>query len=215
MKEKIAITVLEFDGQYDVEVFSWIDSIASKGDLIEAITEYGFDDQDGAIQYIQDLKETYTIVKLEQVSEEDMDDAPKEGMTEEAFWELIDSSLEQKDLKTQREWLVQTLAQMSDDNIQGFGEIIRSVSSSVYYHEQRQNAYRLAGVYGNDDSVDDFCMWLISRGKDVMEDVLRDPMEVTYYLNEKNLNEYGEATNELFGYATSYAMEAKRASKSK
>ena len=218
MKEKVSISLCHSFGEYDVEVFTWIDLLKTSGELIEELTNYAYPTQDKAQAYIKELAEEYEVMEVNHTSDEEKynqedesddfneDDQPM--MDEDEFWNIIELSLEQQGTEEQRLWLIDLLVQMSDEKIWSFENRMREIGRYVYNHENMVDAYRLAGVWGGDDSYSYFCSWLISRGKDIMDDVLANPMEVKYYLNSKNLTEDG-ARNELFGYVSVYALDKK------
>lgn len=201
MKQKVAISVIEFDEQYDVEVYRWVEVLQIKGDLIDDLSEYGFDDQDEAIEYIKDIKENLEIVSLNQLSEDDFEET-EINFSEDDFWYLVHLSLEQETFDKQIEWLIELLSQMPKAYIEAFHVFMSEIEKTIHQHENRQAACTLAGVCG-DDSTLYFCRWLISRGKNAMEEILLKPQKVTKYVTD------GKATNEAFGYVAYKALEQK------
>ncbi|UQZ32197.1 molybdenum metabolism regulator [Paenibacillus sp. PK3_47] len=107
-------------------------------------------------------------------------------MASNSFWKLIEQSRQHG--KEQVEWLTETLAKASVDEIARFEiEFINKMEQS-YTSAIWGAAYVLLGGC-SDDGFDYFRGWLIAQGEDVYNRVLNDPEYLAEYLSEEVLQE--------------------------
>ena len=128
-------------------------------------------------------------------------------MNKEQFWQIIDSVNQASpaaDQETRLRRITEVLGQYPTPDIMDWHLIIREYTRAAY----RDNLWRASswiGAHDTDDGFIDFRYWLISRGKEVYMNALRDPASLT----KVPLN--GEKPNfELFGYTASSAYDAKQ-----
>jgi len=97
-------------------------------------------------------------------------------MNTTAFWELIDKTREAScgDQEQQRALLINTLAQLPEEEIFAWDDIFDDLMDQAYSAELWEVAY-IVGCGCGDDGFTDFRAWLISQGRDMYEKVLADP----------------------------------------
>jgi hypothetical protein len=97
-------------------------------------------------------------------------------MNKFAFWKLIDDSRQRagRDLGQQVAELRASVEQLDPDDIVEFGRLFAEYWGRAYTWDLWAAAYILGGGC-SDDGFLDFRAWLISRGKRIYEDALRDP----------------------------------------
>jgi hypothetical protein len=92
------------------------------------------------------------------------------------FWSLIDRSRSghEEDTGAQEDALGELLRGRPRDELEAFERIYREQLARAYRWDVWGAGYVLNGGM-SDDSFDYFCDWLISRGREVFEQVLADP----------------------------------------
>jgi hypothetical protein len=88
------------------------------------------------------------------------------------FWTLIERSRDAPG--DQEEALTRLLAGRSSEDLQSFHRHFDSQLARAYRWDVWGAGYVLNGGMG-DDSFDDFCGWLVGRGRNAFEQVLADP----------------------------------------
>ena len=101
-------------------------------------------------------------------------------MDEQTFWGLIDQSRMDMDgdLDAQHEILVSKLSQYSPEEILEFDRILNKYNRESYTSDLWAAAYIINGGC-SDDGFDYFRGWLISKGRKVYEDALKNPESLT------------------------------------
>lgn len=112
-------------------------------------------------------------------------------MDENIFWNLIEQSLKKSDgeLSVQHEVLLSKLADLSAEEIIDFDKIFNRHHIESYTSNLWAAAYIINGGC-SDDVFDYFRGWLISRGKDVFENALKDPSSIADIID---IDEFEEA----------------------
>jgi hypothetical protein len=204
--DKLYVLISYFDEQYDVEAFHYLASTGAYGERIDELSDFGFESDDQAYAFAKNLMENYDVVEIKRIDvldDEISADAPSVFTGDVDFWDLIDRSLsETSTMNAQRKWLISYLAKCSDETISSFESFINDTFSRIRSNPNYMRAYRLAGIYGGDDSVYYFGGYLISRGKKDMERILADPMVI---------EEFDANVNEAFLYIAHYAEQEKYA----
>ncbi len=102
-------------------------------------------------------------------------------MTEEDFWQLIDESrrdfdpgLRDGNMQRQMANLRSCLEELPSEAVRDFDQVFESVLRRANTWSLWAAAY-VIGQGCSDDWFDDFRNWLVSMGRDVFEDALRDP----------------------------------------
>ncbi|SPH18530.1 hypothetical protein DEA8626_02069 [Defluviimonas aquaemixtae] len=95
-------------------------------------------------------------------------------MTEDVFWELIDTGLGIETLGERLDLLPERLAQFKPSAIRAFDKILREMDARAYRTDVWALAYLLQGGC-SDDAFDAFRGWLILQGRAVFEATLADP----------------------------------------
>ena len=207
-QSNIAINLYEMGGEYDVEVYSWIDELNIRGQRDDELSYFGAETKEEALSIIEELKTEYGLQEYTETSEDDDSDEDEYGTYN--FWSLVNMSLKHtRTLDEQRIWIIKVLSKMSNEFIDQFDEELHEEQSRVQNHKKFNKIYRLAGAHGGDDSYMDCAAWVISRGKDAVEKILEDPYAIYTYMTEESLDEYDSGLNELFSYVASYARDAK------
>jgi hypothetical protein len=107
-------------------------------------------------------------------------------MTSNLFWELINNS--KKHGAEQVEWLTQELAGRNGEEIIHFETEFKNMMEQSYTSSLWGAAYVLMGGC-SDDGFEYFRGWLISRGEEVFNEVLKNPEFLADYLTEEYLEE--------------------------
>ena len=127
-------------------------------------------------------------------------------MNKDQFWQIINSvnqASPAEDRETRLRRITEVLSQYPVPDIMDW-HLIRREYSRAAYRDDLWRASSLIGAHDTDDGFIDFRYWLISRGKDVYMNALRDPASLT----KVPLN--GEKPNfELFGYVATDAYDTK------
>ena len=123
-------------------------------------------------------------------------------MTASEFWKIIEKSKRGAESSDeQAEKLEGLLAKLPPEEILAFERIFTEFRIAAYRWDLWGVAYILCGGCG-DDSFDYFRAWLIGRGQEYYEDVMKDPESVAGKVTE---DDYPEA--EFLLYAASKAYE--------
>ncbi|WP_438497660.1 DUF4240 domain-containing protein [Paenibacillus sp. IHBB 3054] len=107
-------------------------------------------------------------------------------MTTDLFWEMINNS--KKYGEEQVEWLTKELTKSSKEEILQFEIEFRNKMEQSYTSSLWGAAFVVMGGC-SDDGFDCFRGWLISRGEEVFNQVIKNPEFLAEYLSEENLQE--------------------------
>jgi hypothetical protein len=107
-------------------------------------------------------------------------------MTSNFFWELINNS--KKYGEEQVEWLTKELIKKNNEEIIQFEIEFRNKMEQSYTSSLWGAAFVVMGGC-SDDGFDYFRGWLISRGEEVFNQVIKNPEFLAEYLSEDNLQE--------------------------
>lgn len=203
MKEKKVIEVFYFDGSYDVEVYNWIEELNKNGMRNEELTEFGVETREEVDACIDLMKERFDVTSVRFLKGDDEELSHVYGEVNEDFvWTMIDQSVSLGDVEKQRKWLITVLSQMGNEAIDAFEKCFDDIRSEIRYHSNFMRVYRLAGVWGGDDSIDYFVGRVMALGQVAAKSVLRDPYEIERY------DVHGDS-GELFLYVADYARDEK------
>jgi len=95
-------------------------------------------------------------------------------MDKKTFWQIIDSSLSEKDQDAQLKSIHKTLENVSPDQIIAFDHTLHELLKESYTWALWGAAYLINGGC-SDDGFEYFRLWLISRGQSVYEKAIKDP----------------------------------------
>lgn len=97
-------------------------------------------------------------------------------MNESEFWDLIDRSREAAngDSNVQADELTTLLRGRSADDLETFGGFFETALARMYRWDCWEAGILINNGMG-DDTFTDFRAWIVSRGRDVYEQMLRDP----------------------------------------
>lgn len=127
-------------------------------------------------------------------------------MNKEQFWEIIDNinkSFADKNRESRRRLVVEALFQLTPEEILDWNLILTEYSNAAYRNDLWAASAAL-GAHYTDDGFAYFRFWLISCGKEVYMNAMREPDSLAAILLE------GEKPNfERFGYVAYEAYEAK------
>ena len=132
-------------------------------------------------------------------------------MNEERFWHIIDISKEESDgnLKKQLKLMEDKLFKLSEDEILDFHGLIEEKKGILYDIEKIlwSIANKINGPT-SDDGFEYFLCWIVSQGKKIFSDVLKNP-EIIFEITAGEI--YGECNFELeeLNYVTQNAFERK------
>ena len=114
-------------------------------------------------------------------------------MNSEIFWELIDQSRKDADgdLDTQHEIIVSKLSQYTVEEIFEFDRIFNKYYVDSYASDLWAAAY-IINDGCSDDGFDYFRAWLISKGKKVYEDALKNPDSLADRISDEEYGEFEE-----------------------
>ncbi|GAE90185.1 DUF4240 domain-containing protein [Acetivibrio straminisolvens] len=106
-------------------------------------------------------------------------------MNDNKFWELIDDSKRKSkgDPEKQIEFLVSNIAELPEQEIYEFDKIFYKYYVASYTSELWAAAYIINGGC-SDDGFDYFRGWLISQGKEVYENALKEPESLAEVISE-------------------------------
>jgi len=129
------------------------------------------------------------------------------NMNEQIFWELIEQSwnVAKGDLEMQFETIVSKLSQYSPEEILEFDAIFGRYYVKSYTSELWAAAY-IINDGCSDDGFDYFRAWLISKGKKIYEDALKNPESLVDVIK---IDEAGEVEFGDFLYVANKAYELK------
>lgn len=124
-------------------------------------------------------------------------------MNEQVFWNLIDQARNEADgdLEEQYNIAVSKLSQYPAGEILEFGRIFSKYLAESYTSELWAAAYIINGGC-SDDGFDYFRGWLISKGRKVYENAIKDPESLTDVLSDEDS---GEVEFEEFLYVANEA----------
>lgn len=127
-------------------------------------------------------------------------------MTKDQFWQTIDQvnqGAPYPDQEAHMEAMCEVLLTHSKEDIIDWHQILLRYSGAAY-RDDLWAASAALGAHYTDDGFIDFRSWLISQGKEVYMNAMRDPDSLADVPRE------GEKLNfESFGYAGSYAYDRK------
>jgi hypothetical protein len=125
-------------------------------------------------------------------------------MTEDQFWALIDKTRKQakNDPDQHMELLQQALTAWEVDDIRAFEKHWWSLRARSYTWDLWAAAYLLGGGC-SDDAFMDFRGWLISKGRKVYENALKDPDTLASAIKPSD----GEGQIEGFSYIAPQVLE--------
>lgn len=133
-------------------------------------------------------------------------DKEETNMNKDQFWQMIDTanqSASDKDRKTYLHQMESKLAECSLDDIVDWHLIFCQYSKAAYRNDLWAASAAL-GAHYTDDGFTDFRSWLISRGKEVYMNAMRNPDSLaTVPRKDEDLN------FEEFGYAADRAYDMK------
>lgn len=111
-------------------------------------------------------------------------------MNENEFWTLIEKSKKKSknDFEKQLELLVSDLTKLTEGEIFEFDRIFNKYHVNSYTSELWAAAYIINGGC-SDDSFDYFRAWLISQGRSVYENALKDPQSLVN-INEEDVEDF-------------------------
>lgn len=125
-------------------------------------------------------------------------------MDKDQFWEIIDSanqSVPDMDQESRRCQVVKKLTQLSLEEILSWHLILTEYSNAAHRNDLWAASAAL-GAHYTDDGFIDFRSWLISRGKEVYMNAMRDPDSLAAVpLNGEKLNfeRFGSVAYEAYG----------------
>lgn len=126
-------------------------------------------------------------------------------MEEEAFWNIVASSLNNTSNEEEQEsFLIRTIGKLSLPEMIGFKLRTDELLAETYTSKMWCAAYVMRGGC-SDDAFEYFRNWLISRGKDVYKQAKENPDNLVSQI-EEGLNEY---EFEGFTYVAGSAFEKK------
>ncbi|WNY26021.1 DUF4240 domain-containing protein [Methanolapillus millepedarum] len=126
----------------------------------------------------------------------------KDMMSEDLFWELIDKT-KGGDPQDQLDSLIAELSVRPIEDILGFDYRLDKYLENSYNPELWAAAYIICGGC-TDDEFDIFRAWLISQGRDVYENALKDPDSLYEVCSKMGRNEYPENEEILYAALDSY-----------
>lgn len=123
-------------------------------------------------------------------------------MTDTEFWNIIAQSRDGiESQEEQAERLIDILAELPPEEIQGFDQFFQGLRNESYRWDLWGAAYVIHGGC-SDDGFDYFRAWLIGQGKEVYTKALENPDSLADVLNDDNF-----AEDEELLYAASNAYE--------
>lgn len=125
-------------------------------------------------------------------------------MNRDEFWTIIDSTLEAKDQDEQLGLIKTELKKLSDAEIVSFDNIFRELHGELYKWSLWMAASIITG-YWSDDGFIDFRYWVISKGRIVFENALKNPDSLAEVITQSDIDNY--AAFEEFGYIASRVYE--------
>ncbi len=127
----------------------------------------------------------------------------RKRMDKQIFWELIEQTKNEADgdLDMQHEIIVSKLSKYLPEEILEFDKIFNKYHMESYTSELWAAAYIINGGC-SDDGFDYFRGWLISKGRKVYEDALKNPESLADIITDE---ESGEVEFENFLYVANEA----------
>jgi hypothetical protein len=99
-------------------------------------------------------------------------------MEQSEFWDLMEelSKTEKEESK-----LIEILSKLSIRDIVHFESFFYHFTGQVSGNDDIWRALNDGGIWASDDGYHYFTAWLVSRGKEVFDDVMKHPKKVVYY----------------------------------
>lgn len=119
-----------------------------------------------------------------------------ENMNFELFWELIEASLQYKNIEKQANFIKKELKKLSKSDIVEFQNIFNTLDEKLYTWNLWAAAYTIQ-LGCSDDSFIDFRAWLITRGKTVYFKAL-EYSDSLFELGKKRLEQSEEGEDLLY-----------------
>lgn len=126
-------------------------------------------------------------------------------MKKEQFWQIIDEtnrSMQDHDQETYFCRIVEALLHREREDILDWQEILNEYGRAAYRSDLWDKSLEL-GIHSEEEGFSSFRLWLVSRGKDVYLNVLRNPQAL-----EALVQTCEEPHFEKLDYAAHYAFEA-------
>ncbi|MED4207527.1 DUF4240 domain-containing protein [Neobacillus mesonae] len=109
-------------------------------------------------------------------------------MDQTEFWSLVEQSKVHEESRV--EWLTEVLSSKEENEIIDYEFIFQSYMNESYQSRLWGAAYVIMGGC-SDDSFDYFRGWLISQGRKIFEQTLKNPEFLAEYITDENLGEEG------------------------
>jgi predicted DNA-binding WGR domain protein len=119
-----------------------------------------------------------------------------DNMRLELFWNLIESSLQHKNLEKQANYIKKELKKLTKSDIVEFQNIFNNLDNKIYTWDLWAAAYTIQSGC-SDDSFMDFRAWLITRGKTVY-DKAKQSSDSLFELGKKRLEQSEEGEDLLY-----------------
>ncbi len=132
-------------------------------------------------------------------------------MDEAAFWRLIDKArgawfgaASPRRASAEPDRLAALLAKESDETVAAFGQVFNRQMARLYRWDVWGAAYVINGG-ASDDGFQDFCEWLVGKGRAAFEQALTDPDGLGRFIDTEE-----PAENEGLGAVANGILEERR-----
>lgn len=125
---------------------------------------------------------------------------------EDEFWALIDQSLQMSE-DEQMEFLINELTRLCAEDIIAFGNRILALTNALYNSELWCAGYIMNGGC-SDDGFEYFCRWIVSRGKEVYYEAIKDPDSLISQVKDGDEADF-YYEHELFAHVATDAFKNK------
>ena len=127
-------------------------------------------------------------------------------MDKAQFWRLMEDAKEKSggECEAQVDFIEASLLRLSAAEVIAFDRLMNELLGQAYRWDLVGVAYLIYGSCSN-DSLEDFCCWLIAQGQEVFENALRDPDSLSEIIEP----EFAEAECEALLYVGGRVYESK------